>query len=336
MHPRPLENSPDALSSYRQNNALAALPRLKIVHLSDLHFVTHSILRHCAYFSGLNGHDVDTITALENAVTSLKPDLLFATGDHATWGDKTSLSYARTFLLNLAERMGLAAERVHWIPGNHDVLLHYYIRIPFRRRPHDRIFGVSSPAKFTTVAGYKVAIFSFDSTLDRSKQWSPVWPLVGSRGTVSRHAFNQFNEAIHEQHDRDEYFKIAQIHHHPLPIPYKGAGDAGIELTTMTNGGTFIAYMQESGMNLVLHGHEHFPYSCQYCFDPNQTHLIIAAAGSAGQKGSAINSFNYLEVVPRNRIIVNEYKCSEVGFRRDLNSTKIFTFLPKALGDQRF
>ena len=302
------------------------MPRLKIVHLSDLHFVTHPVLRRIKSFSGLSGHDPDTKKALETAIINLKPDLLIATGDHSTWGDKRSLSDSRQFLLDLATKVGLSHEFVHWVPGNHDILLHYYVRIPFRGRSHDRIFGETAAAKFLAVAGYKVAIFRFDSTLDRSKQWSPLWPLVGSRGTVSRNSFNQFNSALQAHPDADDYFKIALIHHHPLPIPYKGHSDVGLELTTMTNGGTFIAYMQESGMNLVLHGHEHYPYSCRYCFDPDRPNLIIAAAGSACQRSAAFNSFNYLEIAPKNRIVVTEYRCTEVGFRRDVRSTKIFTF----------
>lgn len=325
-HQPPAEYNADLLSSYKESQALAALPRLKIVQLSDLHFVTHPILRRFKYLKGLSGHDPDIQKAVETAVATLKPDLLFATGDHSTWGDKTSLLDAREFLLDLAKRIGLSPEFVHWIPGNHDILLHYYIRIPFAQRTHDKIFGNIPPARFMTVAGHKVAIFSFDSTLDRSRQWSPLWPLVGSRGAISRRSFNQFNEALQEQADGDEYFKIAQIHHHPLPIPYKGSDSVGLELTTMTNGGTFIAYMQESGMNLVLHGHEHYPYSCRYCFDPNKSHLIIAAAGSACQKSAAFNSFNYLEIVPKNRIVVTEYRYTDVGFRRDPHSIKIFTF----------
>lgn len=316
------ENASDLLASYRTNDAIAALPRLRIVHLSDLHLATHPVLRRLALYSGLNGHDEPVCRALGTIVESLKPHLLFATGDHTTWGDKRSLAAARSFLLKLAWSVGISHENVHWIPGNHDILIDYYCSFLPSRRAYDGIFGEVSPVKILTAAGYKVAIYSFDSTLDRSSQWSPLWPFVGSRGSVSRDAFNRYNDAVQKHPERDKCFKIAQIHHHPLPIPYKTADGVGLELTTMTNGGTFIAYMQESGVDLVLHGHEHHPYSCRYCFDPEHRELVVAAAGSASQKGAPFNSFNYLEVVPNTRIIVNEYRYTETGFRRQ--SSKVF------------
>jgi 3',5'-cyclic AMP phosphodiesterase CpdA len=316
----------DRLSAYRRNSAIVAFPRIKIVHISDLHFATHPLLKRLNLYGGVEGHDSDTVRALEHTVKELKPDLLFATGDHSTWGDKTSLSHARKFLLGLARDIGISDECVFWIPGNHDVLLNYYLGTPFWRRAYDVVFGSVSTAKSIRVAGYKVAVFSFDSTLNPIKQKSLLSPLVGSRGTVSRQSFNDFNAAFRNGAYGEDHFKIAQIHHHPLPIPYKGTGNVSLELTTMNNGGTFIAYMQESGMNLVLHGHEHYPYSCRYCFDPNRKDIIIAAAGTACQNGAHLHSFNYIEIVPQNRIVITQYRCSEVGFRIDPGSTKIFAF----------
>jgi 3',5'-cyclic AMP phosphodiesterase CpdA len=324
MPQTPPEYASDILASYKNNKAIAALPRLRVVHLSDLHFVTHSTLRRLSPVAGLRGHDKDTLQALQTKVEMLKPHLLFATGDHTTWGDKTSLAAAKDFLANLAWRAGLADDSVHWIPGNHDILLHYYFRIPFAKRAYEKIFGQTAALKVVSACGYKIAIYSFDSTIDRSNQWSPLWPLVGSRGSVSRSSFNNFNSAIQAPEAKEECFKIAQIHHHPLPIPYKPGEGFGPELTTMTNGGTFIAYMQQSGVNLILHGHEHHPYSCRYCYDPNNPELVVAAAGTACQAGAPLNSFNYLEIVPNNRIVIFEYRYAETGFHRDPSTVKIF------------
>jgi 3',5'-cyclic AMP phosphodiesterase CpdA len=317
----------DRLSEYRRNDAIAAFPRIKIVHVSDLHFVVHPILKRLDFCGGLQGHDPDTVTALEQAVCQLKPDLLFATGDHSTWGDKTSLKHARKFLLDLASRVCIPPEYVFWIPGNHDVLLNYYFGIPLWEKSYDRVFGKIPVAQAVSVAGYDVAVFSFDSTLQPiGQKRSLLTPVVGSRGTVSRRSFNDFNAATQGGAFGEDFFKIAQIHHHPLPIPYKTTGAIGLELTTMDNGGTFVAYMQASGMNLVLHGHEHYPYSCRYCFDPNVEDTIIVAAGTGCQRHAHINSFNYIEVVPQKRIVITQYNCSHVGFRVNPNSTKVFTF----------
>lgn len=317
-------NELDALSSYRKNNAIVALPKVKVVHISDLHFVNHWLLEKFDVFSGLRGHDPDTVTALENTVSLLKPDLLIVSGDQTTWGDRASLKSVKKFILKLGRRCKLVGRSIFWIPGNHDILLHYYFGNRLLGRNHDDIFGKIQPCRHLAVSGYNFGVFSFDSTLDRTKQWSPLWPFVGSMGRVSRPSFNEFNSTVGTPTSGHCDFKIALIHHHPLPIPYKGNQNVGIELTTMSNGGTFIAHMQESGVNLVLHGHEHHPYSCRYSFDPDQQEIVLVAAGTASQQGTAENSFNYLEIVPRSRIIVQKYSYKEAGFRRD--STKIFPF----------
>lgn len=260
--------------------------------------------------------------ALGNALNELRPDLLLVSGDHTTWGDRPSLRASRKFILDLAAKIALGKERVFWVPGNHDVLLNYYFGNRFLRRNYDMVYGNTEPCRFVSVAGYDIGIFSFDSTLDRTGQRSPLWPLVGSRGKVTRKSFNEYNFAANTSDAKRCTFKIALIHHHPLPIPYKGSEEVGLELTTMSNGGTFIAHMQESHVDLVLHGHEHYPYSCRYSFDPNCPDIVVAAAGTASQRGTQQNSFNYLEIVPRNRIVIRKYDYHEIGFKR--SSAKIF------------
>lgn len=317
----------DSFHSYRVGSAAAALPAVKIVHLSDCHFVTRPILRRFhSLYKGLRAHDEETREALTNQVQQLKPDLLFATGDHTTWGDETSLRAAHHFLLSLGSSVGLEKGRIFWVPGNHDILLDYYLYLGARffRRRYEAVFGENQTVRVIEVSGYKLAVFSFDSTLDRSKEWSPLWPLVGSRGRIARRTFNDFNRCLCNTAELEGCFKIAQLHHHPLPIPYKDGDEVGLELTTMTNGGTFIAYMQESRVNLVLHGHEHHPYGCRYCYDPRKPDIVIVAAGTACQGESQKNSFNYIELVPDVSIAVRQYTYSSTGFRLDRESTKVF------------
>lgn len=314
----------DTLAAYRDHAAAAALPPLRIVHLSDLHFVTNRILKRFGFYRGLSGHDPDTRDALKNAVRSLNPDLLFVTGDHTTWGDRASLSAARAFIVKLGEEADMPEGRIFWVPGNHDILLHYYSPIPTSRRNCDLVFGETQVVRLLDIAGFKLAIFSFDSTLERKGQRSLLWPMMGSRGRISRRSFNSFNEALQEVPDLKDRFKIAQVHHHPLPVPYKRGDKVDLELTTMSNGGTFIAYMQESGVNLILHGHEHIPYSCRYCYDLQGKDIIVAAAGTSCQKGELQNSFNYIEVVPGLHIAVRQYRYTEVGFQIDRGTAQAF------------
>ena len=318
-----LTSEVDLLSSYRSNDASVALAKIRIVHLSDLHIVSHPFLKRIDKVQGVRGHDPDILPALQRETRLLKPDLLIVSGDQTTWGDKTSLQFARNFIQELAKEIQISQQQICWIPGNHDVLLDYYLGDRFSPRNHEIVFGETPSCRCLNVAGYHIGLFPFDSTLDPKKLHIALRPWVGSKGRVSSLSFNNFNESTNTPAVAQCSFKIAVVHHHPLPIPFKGGGqNVGIELTTMSNGGTFIAHMQESGINLVLHGHEHHSYSCRYSFDPDRPDIVIVAAGSASQRGAHENSFNYLEIVPDERIVVRKYLYTEAGFRRD--AVKIF------------
>jgi 3',5'-cyclic AMP phosphodiesterase CpdA len=315
-------NPADRLDSYFQSSSGAALESIRIVHVSDLHFVNGkalNALKSCS--SGVHGHDLNVLPALKSEVGTLKPDFIVSTGDQTTFGDQTSLTACRAFLEQLASESEVPLDRLYCIPGNHDVLLHYYCGFFSSKRNYEKIFGSVKVADYKEVAGNKVAFFSFDSTLERKS--GMFWPLVGSRGKISPQSFNDFNSGRRQKHDLREYFKIALIHHHPLPIPFKTHPE-DIELTTMVNGGSFIAHMQESGINLILHGHEHHPYSCQYCYEPNGDDIVVAAAGSAAQEGTVTNSFNYLEIVPGISVTIRRYNYDEAGFHIDKGATKTF------------
>lgn len=318
----------DTLASYTAADAIAFQNTVRIAHLSDLHFVTHPIFRRLT-FSGLHGHNEDAVNALRTVLTELRPDLLFVTGDQTTWGDLRSLRSSFTFIEELRQGLALSPERVVWIPGNHDILLDYYFGIRFRRRKYETVFGAPEPLRLLSVNGYRVGIFSFDSTLDRKGEWSPLWPLIGSRGRISPKSFNEFNRSLQRLGADDDVFMIAQVHHHPLPIPYKNQKGVTVELTTMTNGATFIAHMQGSGIALVLHGHEHIPYSCRYCYEPALPNCIVVAAGTASQRNSDQMSFNYLEVLPKKRVVVLQYDYRETGFYKRRDATKVWDCRPQ-------
>jgi 3',5'-cyclic AMP phosphodiesterase CpdA len=323
MPPPPEKINPtDSFDSYFRSLSGAALESIRIVHISDLHFVNGTLLNAVkSWSSGVHGHNLDVLAALKSEVVALKPDFIVSTGDQTTFGDKTSLQSSRTFLKELASESEVPQDRLYCIPGNHDVLLHYYFGFFGKNRNYDEVFGAVQTASYEEAAGNKVAFFCFDSTLERES--GLLWPLIGSRGKISPQSFNDFNSARRQNHDAHEYFKIALIHHHPLPIPFKTHKE-DIELTTMVNGGSFIAHMQESGINLILHGHEHHAYSCRYCYEPNGNDIVVAAAGSASQEGVIRNSFNYLEIVPGVSVTIRRYNYDEAGFHIDRGATKTF------------
>jgi 3',5'-cyclic AMP phosphodiesterase CpdA len=308
----------DSLASYLKSGIPLAEPELCIAHLSDLHFVTHSKLKHVT-FRGMVGHDVNALEAIETQLTTMEVDLLFVTGDLSTWGDETSLQDARGFIMTLAVKLRLQPYQVFWIPGNHDVIVDYH-KIATKERKFTKVCGTTEPLKQLSVKGMDVAVFSFDSTFREG-----FWPFTSNRGEVTQEAFNSFNRSIQQVNTTTPHaIKLVQIHHHPYPIPYKkDNGVAGV-LTTMTNGATFVDRMQEKGMNLILHGHEHYAYSTSLQPYPQERPTVLIAAGTACQVHNHEMSFNYLRVRRNKEISLTRYVYRETGFYMDRNSTKIF------------
>jgi 3',5'-cyclic AMP phosphodiesterase CpdA len=308
----------DSLASYLASGIAIEEPELCIAHLSDLHFVTHPFLKRLT-FKGMVGHDLDVLAALETQLLSLEVDLLFVTGDLSTWGDERSLSDARGFIMNLANQLKLPRSRVFWIPGNHDVIVDYH-KIKTNQRKFTKICGTVTVMEQLNIKGMDVAVFSFDSTFREG-----VWPFTSNRGQVTQQAFNSFNQAIQAlDKAHPNAIRLVQIHHHPLPIPYKKDNGVMGVLTTMLNGATFADRMQETGMNLVMHGHEHYAYSTRMQPYPQRLPMVLAAAGTACQVQNHELSFNYLTVHRNKEIKLRRYIHRETGFYMDRNSTKIF------------
>lgn len=91
-----------------------------ILHLSDCQYGAHHRF----------GSDTPADTLLERlkedldllkAEKSLRPDLIFFTGDLAEWGRQSEFSAAFGMLSALAEHLDLGRNRILVIPGNHDI-----------------------------------------------------------------------------------------------------------------------------------------------------------------------------------------------------------------------
>jgi 3',5'-cyclic AMP phosphodiesterase CpdA len=299
---------------------VASRAKLRIAHLSDLHFLKSSLpnwLRPSLRSIGLGEHEPTVLNELLQTLTSESPDIIIVTGDVTSLGDSKSMHAAEIFLQTAVKKTGAT---LIVVPGNHDSILR---NLGFgKRRPFNRVFRYKLYRQIS-VRGCPVHVFSFDSNRD-----APKWPLRLSQGHVSRKQFTKFNRHINHINEKsqtsfDRGLKISLVHHHPLPIPHKDHKS----FTVMRNGGTFIAHMQGCGMHLVLHGHEHCPYSCTYQYDEKHDPTVIVAAGSASQVGGEIPSFNVIDVIPWEKLVVRQFHYIEPCFLQDFNGTKTFYYV---------
>jgi 3',5'-cyclic AMP phosphodiesterase CpdA len=312
----------------RRRNPADTLPKaapetrpITIAHISDLHFLSSGypkLIRNGLRRLKLQYQDETILDAMVIHLRECKPDILVVSGDLTTLGDRASMAEASAFLARLVEACSIHShDRQIITPGNHDTIQQYFFRRP---RAFEQVFTNQRDYRTFDVAGTHLAIFSFDSSIREGRL--PRGLFRANKGKVSGRAFNAFNDNLKKEDVPT--FKIAILHHHPLPIPYKNVHG----LTVMENGGAFIAHMQSRGVNLILHGHEHYPYSCTYRFDLTQHPVIVAAAGAClyDKNNNNPGSFNIIQIHPEDHVSVTQVTYYETGFNPEPPKTFYFEY----------
>lgn len=310
----------DSIRVLLATGALTDQVPVGILHLSDPHFVRSRLRRlgsPVRKVAGLYPHSDVTWDAVRPLVMEegLVVDLLVVSGDLTSMGDPPSLRLARDKVDTLASELGLTAANVVVVPGNHDRFLGY-IGYIVRRLMSDfeTVFSPYCRSRQLSVRGERIIIYPFDST----EQGFRIWPVFANTGLVTRKRFNEFNKVLLDS--TPDEARLIVLHHHPLPVPT-------IEtkaLTIMKNGGTFMAHMQKRAADLVLHGHEHHPYSCRISYDEGNHDTVVVSAGTVCQDGPESASMNYIEWLPRRRVVIRTYAYGEAGFVQDANRSRAY------------
>ena len=101
---------------------------------------------------------------------------------------------------------------------------------------------VTNPISFDDLG---IAIYPFDSA---SKT------LSSARGRIPPGEFVASRRASEPLNGRGDLYRIAILHHHPLPIPYDHQFEP---LLVLDNAGAFLSEASRLRIRLVLHGHKH-------------------------------------------------------------------------------
>lgn len=256
------------------------MSKCKIAHISDLHFGP--------------SHDSDAAGFLvEDLKSNVKPDLVIVSGDLTDWGRFGQLEAAHSFLINLCHECNITLDKMIVIPGNHDVnniqgrlvssrKLRSYSNTKFN------LFSLNAEKLHKYYEEYEIAVFCFDSTLTAANI---------AEGEVCRPKLLEFTQRYNEiiTNDNRHCYKIAVVHHHPLPIPHTSSDN----FLLLRKAGDFLKGLMEKEVDIVLYGHKHEPFfsNVRYRVDGKEIELACVGAGSSTQKmKEAIlpNSFNVL------------------------------------------
>ncbi|MGD1154048.1 MAG: metallophosphoesterase [Syntrophales bacterium] len=224
-------------------------------------------------------------------------DYLIVSGDLTAIGDIASFENVKKFLGNPfdAQIPGLSFEegRLLLVPGNHDTISNKY---GFFGNPGNRlenyyqVFQRKLPYLVGPVdlKGKKFTFFCFDSTSPEFVSFSD-----GEIGDKEISWFYRETKKLKKRYGTDyiESTKIVIFHHHPIPLP----GTRPNIWTQLIDGSRFLPLLNEEGIDLVLHGHEHLNAisKIEYVFsNTKKKPVTICAAGTASRDKSNENTFN--------------------------------------------
>ena len=236
------------------------LPAVRIAHLSDLHLLSlEGAVPFRLFNKRLTGylnlrfhrksvHKPFAVTAAARAIRELRVDHVVITGDVSNLALENEFELVRTFL---AEDLGLPADRVSMVPGNHD----HYTAGAHRTRRFARAFAehLRSDLPELTPEGETypyvrlrgpVAIIGLSTALPRP-------PLVasGRLGVVQLAALERI---LAHPEVRDRTAVILQ--HHPI---HNASSAAKRMLEGLDDAEEEIRILSKLPRGLLLHGHLH-------------------------------------------------------------------------------
>ena len=264
-----------------------------IIHLSDLHFGKHvkdgATKEMHRFHDGvssqtLSRHMIEEFAARPSRYTDDIPRLhLVVSGDLTYMGTEPEFELARASLEEICDGLHIPKERVHFVPGNHDVnwgfskadprkrldpyiafLVRFYgetlfsARFPKIKWPLTYLASPPLPGdilSFSADAKAGIIVAGLNSCVYENEQHH--YGFIGDNQLKSLK-----NLVTYTNLSRD-WVKIAVIHHHLHPFPElldtRGDAPVWLDVSTLRDAGHVERYLERLGFDIVLHGHKHKP-----------------------------------------------------------------------------
>jgi 3',5'-cyclic AMP phosphodiesterase CpdA len=210
-------------------------------------------------------------------------------------GDLTDAGYRQEFETSAEYVQKFQCENVMVIPGNHDSRNVGYIHF-------ERLFG----QRYSCIDFDEAVMVGIDSSE----------PDLND-GRVGREHYDFIHNSFSRAEDK---LKIFVIHHHLIPIP-----GTGRERSTIYDAGDVLELLDDVGVDLVLSGHKHVPYSWKL------EDMFIVNAGTASTtrlRGNTRPCYNIIEIEDGRVQVFRKYpfKERELAVDFDANTHKYSRF----------
>ncbi len=235
----------------------------KIVHLSDFHY---------------DGKNLDLLANVMSHLVEIGPQFVLVTGDivDGPTGDFSVPAAMLRSAMRDIEAFHDFTPVLRVVPGNHDFFYKgtYGLR---RTRKFYEAFTEEERGNFFR-PDVPIAIAAFDSNQlyePRGGFWRKSIQLLRfmSHGLILEQdldAFSDWAKSLKRSESADAYrrsFKIAILHHHPMPTKYNFLPRVADESFMMLeNAGVFLYRLIQEKFDLILHGHRHFAQFCRAAY----------------------------------------------------------------------
>ena len=314
---------------------MTSLLQLRLLHISDLHFGKSHICTPEDRTGGTRGipalkellrRDLES-SDWRSSVWAIQtqdptPLLVAVTGDLSQTADPNEFDQAHDFLRSLAERPVLGSQidfrHVFVVPGNHDVVFdkpnpehrfapycHFYNKLFRQIQPDERPYARPDEAhELNQIHAFPESRFLVAEV--NSCYYVEKETIDESRGQVDPGAIAALRRGLEAYGDEsNQWIKVALVHHHPVLLPSFVEPGRGVD--SVLNAKSLLRLFRDSGFQLVLHGHKHFPQVFSY--DPDSAWAtaeaaipqLIVAGGSCGSRGlpegtHKCNTYNLITV----------------------------------------
>ncbi len=271
-------------------------PEVVIAHISDLHFPHWR---------------EETLQNLKDYLKGKSPLLILVTGDLTDNPNPWQQRLLKRQLDDLVEccrnseccgddngepRQHHRQHHLAVVPGNHDYAFLGNWNLGFSALPQTafRYIFRDYRRRFIEIAAadLNVYIFCFDSN-----------PYVArwAKGAISRDQLKWFEKKAHalRRADKEKFesaYKIAIMHHHPLPIPFSEEME---KFLILKNAGEFLRLLAQCKIDLVLHGHKHQSVISSLNMGTSygaMRKLFVVASGTTLKKGDSNNTCNVITI----------------------------------------
>jgi 3',5'-cyclic AMP phosphodiesterase CpdA len=229
-----------------------------------------------------------------------------------------SYSNAKDFIFRLCEDCEIDRNYgLFIVPGNHDYRLEGIISDKVSLDIFNQELGnyfISRP-----IPSLGVVICSFNSNVENDNSLNFATGYV-NEAEITDFFSNEFSLWKGKKDGTNEnmidFFenltKIAILHHHPMPIPEVQTRDLTKreEFLLLKNSGVFMKEMINNDIDIILHGHRHFPSYSRASFTDDENFLHDIGVVAAGAAGSDDPHFSY------NRIKIKSDGMIEVEHRK--------------------